>query len=75
MILHVSGVSREFVLVGPQRGPIEVCFSTPKLVGSGGMSPGSHESNSGAFWAVYSSTHYLQTMIKRLHVNSILQWN
>ena len=34
-----SGVSREFMLVGPQRGPVKVCFSTPKLGGSGGMPP------------------------------------
>jgi hypothetical protein len=34
-----SGVSRDFMLVGPQRGPIKVCLSTPKLGGSGGMLP------------------------------------
>jgi hypothetical protein len=34
-----SGVSRDFMLVGPHRGLIKVCFSTPKLGGSGGMLP------------------------------------
>jgi hypothetical protein len=33
-----SGVAREFLLVA-QRGPVKVCFSTPKLGGSGGMPP------------------------------------
>jgi hypothetical protein len=33
-MLRSSGVSRDFMLVGPKRGPIKVCFSTPKLGGT-----------------------------------------
>jgi hypothetical protein len=34
-----SGVSRDFMLVGPLWDLIKVCFSTSKLGGSGGMPP------------------------------------
>jgi hypothetical protein len=62
-MLSNSGVSRDFMLVGPQRGQINVCFSIPKLrgLGAGNAPPGNFEklalnkSNSGAFWAVYFS--------------------
>ena len=57
------GGGLEFALWGPSK----VCFSTPKLGGSGGMPPrkilSSHESNCGAFWAVCSSSTFQNKIV------------
>ena len=65
LAMHASGVSREFVLVEPQRGPIKVCFYTPKVAGSGSILPQEksalmREIQVHSGWYIIG-THYLQT--------------
>ena len=74
-----SGVSREFVLVGPQRGPTKVCFSTPKVGGSGGMPPQEIFEKLALMRAilVHSGRYILAHIIykQKWIIKSILQWN